>query len=163
LTDIIHEALGLLHFKISICMNKIICSGALFYSLETKRFLFLHRTKGKTKNLWGLVGGTNEGAETPWEGLKREIDEEIGKVSNIKKTIPLETFISSDNHFSFHTYLCVIDNEFIPKLNDEHNGYAWVTFGAWPKPLHNGLNNTLRSKTNQKKLDTVIKLVDMIA
>ncbi len=70
-------------------MNKIICSGALFYSLKTKRFLFLHRTKGKTKNLWGLVGGTNEGIETPWEGLQREITEEIGNLPNIKKTIPL--------------------------------------------------------------------------
>ena len=134
-----------------------------FIVLKQKDFYFYIAPKEKQKIFWGLVGGTNEGAETPWEGLKREIDEEIGEVSNIKKTIPLETFISSDNHFSFHTYLCVIDNEFIPKLNDEHNGYAWVTFGAWPKPLHNGLNNTLRSKTNQKKLDTVIKLVDMIA
>jgi len=161
--DTIHEALGLLYYKISICMNKIICSGALFYSLNTKRFLFLHRTKGKTKNLWGLVGGTNEGIETPWEGLQREIIEEIGNLPSIRKTIPLETFISSDNHFSFHTYLCVVDCEFIPELNNEHNGYAWVTFGKWPKPLHNGLSNTLRSKPNQVKLDTVIRLVDIMS
>ena len=144
-------------------MEKIICSGALFYTLDTHRFLFLHRTKGKQNNLWGLVGGTNEGSETPWESLKREISEEIGNLPSIKKTIPLETFISSDNHFSFHTYLCVVNNEFIPILNNEHDGYAWVTFGKWPKPLHNGLNNTLRSKTNQKKLDTVIRLVDIIS
>ena len=56
-------------------MDQIICSGALFYSISTKRFLLLHRTKGKTKNHWGLVGGTNENTETPWEGLKREIQE----------------------------------------------------------------------------------------
>ena len=58
--------------------NQITCSGALFYTLNTNRFLFLHRAHGKRANLWGLVGGTNEGAETPWEGLKREIQEEIG-------------------------------------------------------------------------------------
>ena len=52
-------------------MDQIICSGALFYSISPKRFLLLHRTKGKTKNHWGLVGGTNENTETPWEGLKR--------------------------------------------------------------------------------------------
>jgi 8-oxo-dGTP pyrophosphatase MutT (NUDIX family) len=144
-------------------MNSIICSGALFYSLQTKRFLFLHRTQSKAKNLWGLVGGTNEGEETPWEGLQREISEEIGHVPDIKKTIPLETFISSDEHFHFHTSLCVIEKEFIPQLNSEHDGYAWVNFGSWPKPLHHGLQNTLRSKINQNKLKTVLQVIDIIS
>jgi 8-oxo-dGTP pyrophosphatase MutT (NUDIX family) len=142
-------------------MEKIICSGALFYTLDTHRFLFLHRTKGKQNNLWGLVGGTNEGSETPWESLKREISEEIGSVK-IKKTIPLETFISNDDKFQFHTYLCLVDSEFIPILNDEHDGYAWVSFTKWPKPLHHGLRNTLQNKTNQLKLETVFKLIELI-
>ena len=143
-------------------MNKIICSGALFYTLDTNRFLFLHRANGKRNNLWGLVGGTTEGSETPFEGLKREIKEEIGFFPEIKKTIPLETFISNDEHFLFHTYLCVIDKEFIPKLNDEHDGYAWVSFGKWPKPLHDGLRNTLQSKVNLKKLKTVFEVINAI-
>lgn len=142
-------------------MEKIICSGALFYTLDTHRFLFLHRTKGKQNNLWGLVGGTNEGTETPWESLKREISEEIGTVE-IKKTIPLETFVSNDDKFQFHTYLCLVENEFIPILNDEHDGYAWVTFTKWPKPLHHGLRNTLQNKTNQLKLETVFKLIELL-
>ena len=142
-------------------MEKIICSGALFYTLDTHRFLFLHRTKGKQSNLWGLVGGTNEGEETPWESLKREISEEIGDVK-IKKTIPLETFVSNDDKFQFHTYLCLVDNEFIPILNNEHDGYAWVSFTKWPKPLHHGLRNTLQNKTNQLKLETVFKLIELI-
>ncbi len=123
--------------------------------------MFLHRTQGKQNNLWGLVGGTNEGKETPWESLKREITEEVGSVE-IKKTIPLETFISNDSKFSFHTYLCVIEKEFIPILNKEHDGYAWVNFGKWPKPLHQGLRNTLTSKINQTKLETVFKLIDLL-
>jgi 8-oxo-dGTP pyrophosphatase MutT (NUDIX family) len=143
-------------------MNKIICSGALFYCIETQRFLLLYREKSKAKNVWGLVGGRNDYAETPWSGLKREIEEEIGFVPSIKKTVPLETFISTDEHFNFHTYLCVVENEFIPKLNDEHSGYAWVQMNKWPKPLHHGLQNTLRSKTNLKKLDTVIRLIELI-
>ena len=140
-------------------MNQIICSGALFYSKNTERFLLLHRTQGKTKNHWGLVGGTNEDKESPWEGLKREIFEEIGEVQDIKKVIPLESFISKDQHFYFHTYLIVVEDEFIPNLNHEHNGYAWVSFNNWPKPLHQGLQNTLRNKTNLNKLDTAIKLI----
>jgi 8-oxo-dGTP pyrophosphatase MutT (NUDIX family) len=142
-------------------MEDIVCSGALFYSLDTKRFLFLHRANGKRSNVWGLVGGTNEGNETPWEGLRREIDEEIGSV-NIKKTIPLETFMSRDTKFKFHTYLCVVPNEFTPILNREHNGYAWCSFSHWPKPLHEGLRNTLQSRTILNKLETVFQVIDMI-
>jgi len=142
--------------------EKIVCSGALFYSLKTKRFLFLHRTQGKHKNLWGLVGGTNEGCETPWEGLQREIKEEIGPVTTIKKTIPLETFVSNDSKFLFHTYLCIVDEEFIPTLNIEHDGYAWCSFTKWPKPLHYGLRNTLSSKINLAKLEAVFNLLDLL-
>lgn len=143
-------------------MDNIVCSGALFYTLDTNRFLFLHRTHGKQANVWGLVGGTNEGQETPFEGLKREIEEEIGSLPDIKKTLPLESFISSDKRFHFHTYLCIIDKEFIPILNSEHNGYAWCSFSKWPKPLHHGLRNTLQSKVNLKKLETVFEVIDLL-
>ena len=143
-------------------MKKIICSGALFYALNTKRFLFLHRARGKRADLWGLVGGTNEDSETPWDGLCREITEEIGSLPAFKKAIPLETFVSNDENFSFHTYLCIVEQEFLPQLNDEHDGYCWVEFGKWPKPLHSGLQNTLKSRTNIKKLETVIRLINLI-
>lgn len=142
-------------------MKKIICSGALFYSLDTKRFLFLHRAQGKRSDVWGLVGGKNEDQETAWEGLCREISEEIGFLPDVRKTIPLETFVSNDDYFCFHTYLCVIDKEFIPHLNQEHNGYCWVSFNKWPKPLHSGLHNTLKSKTIVEKLKTVFSIVEL--
>ena len=112
--------------------------------------------------MWGLVGGTGEGKETPWEVLKREIIEEIGYEPKIEKTIPLETFISTDHQFQFHTYLCAVKEEFIPELNGEHDGYAWVKSGSWPKPLHHGLRNTLQSKINQSKLETVTKVLNLL-
>lgn len=143
-------------------MADIICSGALFYTLNTNRFLFLHRAQSKQKNVWGLVGGTNETEEIPFQALQREIQEEVGKTPPIIKSIPLETFVSSDEKFKFHTYLCVIKEEFIPTLNKEHNGYAWVGFNNWPKPLHQGLRNTLQNKSNLTKLETVFKLVSLM-
>jgi len=142
-------------------MKQIVCSGALFFALQTNRFLFLHRAKSKHSNTWGLVGGVNEEKETPWTALEREIKEEISETT-IKKAIPLETFVSPDSHFVFHTYLCLVDEEFIPNLNDEHNGYAWVSYRKWPRPLHQGLRNTLGNKINQAKLDTVLRLIDCI-
>ena len=131
-------------------------------SILDQRFLFLHRTQTKQNNVWGLVGGRNESEEIPYKALLREIEEEIGSVPNIVKSIPLETFVSNDEKFSFHTYLCVVKNEFIPKLNFEHNGYAWVSFNNWPKPLHQGLRNTLQNKQNLTKLQTVFQLVSLM-
>lgn len=122
----------------------------------------LHRTKTKQNNVWGLVGGKGKTSETPWLTLKREINEELGFDPEIIKSIPLETFVSNDERFNFHTYLCVVKKEFIPQLNDEHDGYAWVSFGKWPKPLHQGLRNTLQSKQNITKLQTVFDLIQIL-
>ena len=139
--------------------NNIICSGALFYSTSTKRFLFLQRTDFKTKGTWGLVGGRMRYTESAFEGLKREIQEEIGETSRFKKIIPLEMFTSNDLKFYFHTYLIAIENEFVPKLNKEHSGYAWCNFECWPKNLHAGLRNTLNNKSIKGKLQTILDLI----
>lgn len=143
-------------------MSKIVCSGALFYALDTKRFLFLHRANGKTSGTWGLVGGGNELGESPFEGLTREIQEEVGDLPKFVKIIPLETFVSNDEKFNFHTYLVVVKKEFLPNLNNEHDGYAWTSFGKWPKTLHQGLRNTLQNKTNLSKLETVFQVIDLL-
>ena len=142
-------------------MKDIVCSGALFYALNTQRFLFLHRTRGRHKDTWGLVGGTNEDGETPWIALQREIQEEIGSV-DITKTVPLESFVSNDSKFHFHTYLCFVNEEFLPNLNLEHDGYAWVTFSKWPKGLHHGLRNTLQNKSIQNKIKTVVQVLEVL-
>lgn len=142
-------------------MNDIVCSGALFYSLDTNRFLFLHRASSKRNNVWGLVGGTNEGTESPWQGLQREIREEIGNVV-IKKAIPMETYVSKDNKFKFHTYVCIVEKEFLPILNSEHNGYAWVSYANWPNPLHQGLKNSFNNKAFKNKMETIIEVTEML-
>ena len=142
--------------------DRIVCSGALFYAKSTRRVLLLQKAQGKHAGTWGLVGGTNLIDENPWQGLQREIKEEIGNLPKILKTIPLETFVSNDRVFNFHTYMCVIDKEFVPELSDEHYGWAWATIDRAPKPLHQGLRNSFSSKTIRTKLQTVFDLVELI-
>lgn len=142
--------------------DTIICSGALFYARQTNRILLIQKTEGKHKNTWGLVGGTNENGETPWQGLKREIQEEIGALPDIIKTLPLESFVSNDNKFNFHTYLCVIENEFVPTLSDEHQGWAWCTIENCPKPLHQGLRSSFGNRSIRNKLNTVFEIMDLL-
>jgi 8-oxo-dGTP pyrophosphatase MutT (NUDIX family) len=141
-------------------MNKIVCSGGLFLSRETGRFLLLLRTQGKTAGTWGLVGGKKEPTDlTPVDALTREIQEEVGNIPQINKIIPLELFTSNDQNFQYNTYVLIVDREFIPTLNEEHSGFAWCNYDSWPKPLHQGVKNSLANKVIRAKLELLLELV----
>ena len=97
---------------------------------------------------------------TSSEAMLREIQEEVGNEHpKILKHIPLEMFISNDTKFQYHTFVCVVKSEFIPRLNGEHNGYAWVSVGAWPKPLHQGVKSSLEKSTTKNKLQTILDIL----
>lgn len=141
-------------------LNQIICSGGIFLAKDTKRFLLLLRSQGKTAGTWGLVGGKQEPQDgTLVDTLKREITEEIGKTPAIRKIVPLELFVSNDQHFQYNTYVILVDKEFIPELNKEHCGYAWTCYDQWPKPLHQGVKNSFANKIIRAKIEILLDLV----
>lgn len=141
-------------------LNQIICSGGLFLAKDTGRFLLLMRSQGKTAGTWGLVGGKLEPDDlTPYDALKREISEEVGKTPAIKKVVPLELFTSNDQHFQYNTYVLLVDKEFVPTLNNEHTGYAWCGYESWPKPLHQGVKNSLNNRVIKAKLELLLELI----
>lgn len=142
--------------------DRIVCSGALFYAKSTKRILLLQKSSGKHAGTWGLVGGTTDLGESAWQGLQREIQEEIGEPPEIIKTVPLETFVSNDTVFNFHTYLCVVNNEFIPTLSDEHSAWCWCAIDTSPKPLHQALRSSFGNRAVRNKLQTVFDVMDVI-
>jgi 8-oxo-dGTP diphosphatase len=130
-------------------------AGVFFYSNSTNRFLYLLRTDSKNPNTWGIPGGKIEQGETLFEGIIRECEEEIGYFPNSAKLIPIQKFI---NHsFTYHTFYCKVEEEFIPRLNDEHCGYAWVTEGQYPKPLHPGLFSTVNFDIVKIKLKALME------
>lgn len=140
--------------------NSIICSGGLFLSKETKKFLLLLRNQGKTAGTWSIVGGKKEPKDsTLFDALKREIEEEIGMIPDIQKTIPLELFVSNDQKFQYNTYILIVEKEFIPNLNLEHSGYAWCNYECWPKPLHQGLKTSLNNKIIKAKIELLLDLI----
>ncbi len=140
--------------------KQIICSGGFFLAKDTKRFLLLHRTQGKTAGTWGLVGGKKEPNDvTVFDALQREINEEIGIMPDIKKIIPLELFTSNDQSFEYNTYVILVEHEFIPILNSEHSGYCWVNYDYWPKPLHQGVRNSLNNRITKAKIELLLDLI----
>ena len=93
--------------------------------------------------------------------MERECIEELGFFPVYQQLIPIEQFTSSDGSFEYHTWVCVIENEFMPVLNHEHSGYAWIVRGKLPKPMHPGLWSTVNIEAVQQKLDTVEQFIQL--
>jgi 8-oxo-dGTP pyrophosphatase MutT (NUDIX family) len=124
--------------------------GVWFRASKTQRYLYLLRNDVKHPGAWGLPGGKLETGETLLGGMERECTEELGTFPAYQKLIPLEKFTAGD--FEYYTWLCVVEQEFVPVLNHEHLGYAWVDSGSFPRPMHPGLWNTVNLDSVQSKL-----------
>lgn len=129
--------------------------GVWFLAKDTGSYLYLLRNDTKHPETWGLPGGKIEANETLLGGMERECVEELGSFPDYCRLIPVEKFTSADNGFEYHTWVCVIEQEFIPTLNDEHIGYAWIQRGTWPRPMHPGLWSTVQINEIQQKLSAV--------
>lgn len=133
--------------------------GVWFRASSTKRYLYLLRNDPKHPGAWGLPGGKIEAGETLLGGMERECIEELGKFPTYQRLVPLEKFTSADSNFEYHTWVCAVQNEFVPQLNHEHIGYAWIDQGTWPRPMHPGLWSTVNIEAVQGKIDTVERIL----
>lgn len=124
-------------------------------SRTTGRYLYLMRNDAKHPNCWGLPGGKVEENETLLGCMERECIEELGSFPDCQQMMPLETFTSADGQFFYHTWVCVVESEFVPCLNHEHFGYAWIDRGHWPRPMHPGLWNTVNMDSIKIKLNLI--------
>jgi 8-oxo-dGTP pyrophosphatase MutT (NUDIX family) len=131
-------------------------AGVLFLARDTGRCLFQLRNSDKRhKNTWGFWGGMIDYGETPFECIQRELAEEIGFVPELQKLNPIDVYRSKNKHFMYYSFVAVVPSEFIPTLNAESSGYAWVDIGKWPKPLHDGARVTLGRNKGTDKLYTI--------
>ena len=129
--------------------------GVWFYSINTGRYLYLMRDDPKHPDTWGLPGGRIESGETLIEAIVRECEEELGGMPNYIKLVPLEKFTTADQHFAYHTFFCSVATEFVPQLNHEHTGWAWLASGVWPRPMHPGLWSTVNFDAVRDKISTM--------
>ena len=134
--------------------------GVWFYSIDTQRYLYLIRNDPKHPNCWGLPGGKIELGETLIDGIRRECTEELGSMPDYLKLVPLEKFTTADLGFEYHTFFCSVSSEFVPELNDEHLGWAWINSGTWPRPMHPGLWSTVNFDAVRDKIQTMEQSVN---
>lgn len=132
-------------------MNEAV--GAIFLSKSTGHMMLnLRSDKSTYSNNWAFVGGKLERNETPLQALHREIQEELGdSVPEIQDIIPFDVFCTKNGKFKYYSFVVVVECEFVPVLNSESSGYAWVKIGSWPnKPLHPGAKSTLHNENLMK-------------
>lgn len=132
-------------------------AGAIFISNKTERILLNFRSDSVSKpNCFGFWGGKIEKNEKILEGLSREIKEEVGFMPDYDKFYPLDVYCSPDGYFRYYSFLIIVENEFIPNLNEESSGYIWCKLGTYPKPLHNGAKFILYNKSYIRNIKKII-------
>ncbi len=127
--------------------------GTIFVSTQTHRVLLNLRAPYKTHSLtWSLWGGMMEDNEQPKSALLRELEEEMGFVPDIERIYPFDVYQSKDKHFKYYSFVCIVEDEFVPVLNKESAGYCWIDLGQWPKPMHQGAKISF---CNEKAIDKI--------
>jgi 8-oxo-dGTP pyrophosphatase MutT (NUDIX family) len=109
-----------------------LAAGILLTASSTGRSLYMLR---RDCRCWATPGGHVEAGETPFEAMVRELGEETGWTGEIKRL-----------HFvrwmyrGYRLYFGEVEDEFVPRLNEEHTKYRWVgRRQKLPGPLHPGL------------------------
>ena len=126
--------------------------GAWFYSQSTDRLLYLMRSGPRHAMTWDLPGGKCAAGEALLATIKRECQEELGAMPEHDWLCPVEQFTSADRAFRYHTFFCPVSTEFVPRLNHEHSGYAWLDNGTWPRAMHPGLWATVNLDSVMAKI-----------
>jgi len=114
-------------------------SGCVVFARRTGRILIgLRSLEVMEGNTWGTWGGAIDEGFTPKENAHKELKEET-RITEEPEMIPVFVFESEAGDFRYHNFIAVVENEFQPELNWEHDGYNWVEAGHWPLRMHPGL------------------------
>lgn len=134
-------------------------AGALFYALDTQKFLVLLRADdGDDGNCWCCLGGGRDmvnGQPEPLEmTVRREAFEEGGLAMDAEYELIHVGTKRYEDGFKFYNYLALIEEEFLPIINEEHKSFQWVDWDKLPKEMHRGMMSVFNSPHGQKVLKT---------
>lgn len=122
-------------------------AGLLFLSKATGRVLLILENSKWTLPTFLRNNGLLSDAENLFDDYSK------GKV------IPIELYLSEDKGFEYGTYICLVDQEFIPSIPET---VAWAKLTSLPGHLHVGLKNTLNNNLIKTKIETILELENAI-
>lgn len=118
-------------------MAKAKSAGIIFFAGE--RVLLMRRhSLANEGGSWDFPGGGMEPGESPKQAARRETKEESG----FDYDGPLLKVMKMSN--GYVAFAAMLDEPFVPVLNDEHTEYVWATFDDLPTPLHPTTRKELR-------------------
>lgn len=122
-------------------------AAGILYVAPDGDVLLLRRSSNEANfsGHWALPGGGVEPGETPHDGALREAREEMGVDTKTSGMKTLDRRITPTGT-AFHTFAAPVAEKFVPKLNDEHSGYAWAPLHQLPKPMHPAVEQTLQEQ-----------------
>lgn len=130
-------------------------AGALYYCPETDHFLLMLRADDGTPdgNTWCCLGGGVDDDDPSLEHtVRRESFEEAGLAMDAPMELHYVATKRYPDGFKFHNYLALVDEEFIPIINEEHQSYQWCRFQDFPANMHKGMMETFMSPVGQAAL-----------
>ena len=134
-----------------------LASGFLPLSKNGNILVLLRNDKNPT---WGTVGGGKEDYETnPLDTAKREFIEETKIDKPFRYIKKLFTNKLNGGKNLYINYLGVLDDDFVPELDEENIDYKWISLDDLMrlKNKHFGLNQLLFTKYND-----ILKVVNSL-
>jgi 8-oxo-dGTP diphosphatase len=118
-------------------------AGIYLVAEDTGRFLFVRRAGFVNEpRTWAGVGGAVEPGEGPLQAARREVAEEIGYTGPMR-IYPVRSY--EDDRLVYHNHVALVPSEFVPALNEENTDYRWASPSRLPRPLHPGVEWSLRN------------------
>lgn len=131
-------------------------AGCIFFAKDTRKFCIFHRSMEVLEpHTWGGVGGAIDDGENPEQAVRREIKEEAHYTGQLQL---VKFYVFKDQKFKYTNFVGVVPNEFTPNLNWENQGFQWVEFGQWPRPLHPGFAQALADRNADRILRRIAGL-----
>ena len=103
----------------------VVCAAGVILMTPEGRVLMLRRGPGSgdAQGSWAFPGGKLEDGETAEEAARRECVEEIG---HPPPEVLREWTRRIRDDVDYTTFVGRVEEEFVPRLNGEHNQWAWV-------------------------------------
>lgn len=118
-------------------------AGCLVYAKSTRRYLLQLRSGSVLEPYtWGVWGGAVDPGLSDEESALAELAQEAGYVGDVDLRF-LVDFKDEESGFRYRNFLAVVEHEFDPILNWEGESFGWFECGAWPEPLHFGMEYLL--------------------
>jgi 8-oxo-dGTP pyrophosphatase MutT (NUDIX family) len=122
-------------------------AGCLAVARSTGRVLIGFRSEYVMEPFtWGTFGGAMDEDLTPEQMARKELRQEAGYTGAVEM-VPLYVYEAPEGTFAYHNFAAVVDEEFEPIVNWEHEEARWFDIEELldnpPDELHYGLENLL--------------------